>query len=132
MPAPLQLPMMAIVATRHRRRVSIRRAVCFSRSVERSRRHRPDKQDRHAVIDLSSTAGDSAMPFDCSYPQQPGRARQHEEWRAAITNECWPFCQAVLATEAEIRYARELRMQLRQRYPSRPTSEATPWCVGVE
>jgi hypothetical protein len=59
-------------------------------------------------------------------------ARQHDECCTASTNECWPSRRAAFATSEEIRHASELRLQLRDRYLSRPEPPIRPWCVGVD
>jgi hypothetical protein len=59
-------------------------------------------------------------------------ARYHDECCTASTNECWPARRAAFPTIEEIRYASELRLQLRDRYLRRPEPTIGPWCVGVD
>ena len=64
--------------------------------------------------------------------REPAFVRQHELWCTAITHDCWPFTHAVMPTAEDIRYANELRVQLRQRYMRIPRTSPRPWCVDVD
>jgi len=44
----------------------------------------------------------------------------------------WPYQKAALPTMEEVRYARELRLRLRERYESQPRLRARPWCIDVD
>ena len=59
-------------------------------------------------------------------------ARPHDEASVASSGECGPFAQAAIATIDDIRYASELRSQLRDRYLGRPEPLIRPWCVGAD
>jgi hypothetical protein len=42
------------------------------------------------------------------------------------------FAPVITASADEIRYAQQLRTQIEQRYPNRPTPQASVWSVGVD
>jgi hypothetical protein len=42
------------------------------------------------------------------------------------------FAPPAMASAEEIRYAQELRRQLRLRYRERPSAPESPWCVGAD
>jgi hypothetical protein len=54
----------------------------------------------------------------------------YDAFCAASTSD-WPF-QAAVPTSEDIRYASELRLQLRDRYLRRPERPVGPWCVGAD
>ena len=62
----------------------------------------------------------------------PALPRYREEWRGASTNECWPERPAALPTNEDIRYAHELRLQLRRRYLARAASPSRAWCIDAD
>ena len=67
-----------------------------------------------------------------SKENEPTLARQRIECSSASTNECWPALRAAFPTMEELRYASELRLQLRDRYLHRHESPVGPWCVGID
>ena len=42
------------------------------------------------------------------------------------------FAAPVTASAEEVRYAQELRRQLKKKYLDRPTKPSSLWCVGVD
>ena len=54
----------------------------------------------------------------------------YDAFCAASTSD-WPL-RAAVPTSEDIRYASELRLQLRDRYLRRPERPVAPWCVGAD
>jgi len=43
-----------------------------------------------------------------------------------------PFMPPAIASIDEIRYAHQLRLQLRERYPDLPSPPPPFWCIGID
>jgi len=84
---------------------------------------------------LSTTHGrpqEHTMPFDFDIPRNPVSISVAGYNSASMCAMDCAFPQEAFATKEEVRYAHQLRLQLRERFLRRPVLPARPWSVGAD
>jgi hypothetical protein len=90
----------------------------------------------HSQIGQQSVAASDEPTARHTGAVQPATTRsaheRYQEERLPSMGDSWPFPPAAFPTDANIRYAHELRLHVRRGYLARPTPPSSPWCVGVD
>jgi hypothetical protein len=84
---------------------------------------------------LSTTQGrpqEHKMPFDFYIPRNPLSIPVARDNGAAMRAMGCTFPQEAFATKEEVRYAHQLRLELREHFLRRPVPPARPWSVGAD